>query len=307
MPASDRIREHWFTRGVDAFRRSAPSAPEAYPCPLRARGFGRAALEEGALTIEHAPPEALGGRPICLTCKDCNSTAGHTIDAHMGRREASFDFVAGTMGKPVPARLQVGATSVNVDYYSGAGGIMVIGDPARNHPETQARFQAEFENRARTGKAGDLRFTVTPSKLGHKAQLDLVGWLRSAYLVAFAVLGYRYIFQRRLEAVRRQLQAPEETIIDCFSVFLPKAKRDERQFVFVEEPAYLRGLLLQMGRRVIFLPWLDDGLYAAVSDKKKESGNFLAQVHGDFLAWPKEPRHLIDFDQFPGIKIITGS
>lgn len=303
MVAAHRIRELWFQRGVDAFRRAAPSAPEAYPCPLCARGFSREALEDGTLTVEHAPPEALGGRPICLTCRDCNSTAGHTVDAHMRRRETSFDFVAGTMDKPHPARFQVGATSVNVDYYYGPAGIMVIGDPKRNHPEIQARFQAEFEDRARSGHISDLSFTVTPLKIGHKAQLDLVGWLRSAYLLAFAALGYRYIFQRRLEVVRRQLQAPEETLIDCFSVVIPKAKRDERRFVFVEEPSHLRGLLLQMGRRVIFLPWLDDGLYEALRDDKERHASFQAQIHGAFLPWPKEPRHLIDLDLFPGITI----
>lgn len=303
MADTDRLRERWFTRGVEAFRRAAPSAPEAYPCPLCARGFSREALEDGTLTIEHAPPDALGGRPICLTCKDCNSTAGHTVDAHMRRRETSFDFAAGTMEKPHPARVQVGETSVNVDYYFGPAGILVIGDPKRNHPETQARFQAEFESRFRSGSTGDLSYTVTPLKIRHEAQLDLVGWLRSAYLVAFATLGYRYIFQRRLEVVRRQLQTPEEPIIDCFSVVLPKAARDERHFIFVEKPAHLRGLLLQMGRRVIFLPWLDDGLYESVREEKKRGTDFHAKVSGHFLPWPKEPRHLIDFDQLPGITI----
>jgi hypothetical protein len=302
MSASSRIRERWFTRGVDAFRRAAPSAPEAYACPLCARGFGRDALDDGTVTVEHAPPESLGGRPICLTCKDCNSTAGHTVDAHMWRRETSFDFAGGTMDEPQPARFQIGETTANVDYYFGPAGILVMGDPKRNHPETQARFQAELEDRVGTGHASGLSFTVTPLKIGHKVQLDMVGWLRSAYLVAFAALGYRYIFQRRLEIVRRQLQSPEETVIECFGAILPKAKRDERRFIFVEKPSHLRGLMLQMGRRVVFLPWIDDGLYEAIRDEKKSrDGKFDEQVRGDFLPWPKEPMHLIDFDRLPGI------
>lgn len=221
----------------------------------------------------------------------------------MRRRETSFDYAAGTMEKPLPARFQIGETSVNVDYYFGPAGIMVLGDPARNHPKTQAQFEAEFESRVRTGSTADLSFTVTPLKIDHKAQLDLVGWLRSAYLIAFAALGYRYIFQKRLELVRRQLKAPEESIIECFSVILPKAKREDRQFIFVEEPSHLRGLLLQMGRRVIFLPWLDDGLYEALNDDKKRDVRFQSQVHGVSLPWPKEPIHLLDFDQLPGIKV----
>lgn len=303
MALTRRTRERWFTRGVDAFHRAAPSAPEAYVCPLCARGFGQDALDDGTLTVEHAPPEALGGRPICLTCKDCNSTAGHTVDAHMQRRETAFDFVAGTMAEPQPARFKVGATTVNVDYYSGPAGILVLGDPRRNHPQTQARFEAELESRVQTGKTDDLSFTITPLKIGHKAQLARVGWLRSAYLVAFAALGYRYIFQSRLEAVRRQLRAPTEEIIETFSVVLPKAKRDERRFIFVQTPSHLRGLLLQTGRRVVFLPWLDDGLYEALAEDSRKRAEFHAHIHGDFLPWPTEPRHLIDFDLFPDIRI----
>jgi hypothetical protein len=221
----------------------------------------------------------------------------------MRRRETSFDVAAGTMEKPQPARFQVGDATVNLDYYFGEGGFLIIGDPKRNHPESQARFEEELRKRLEAAPNGDLSFTVTPLKIGHEAQLDRVGWLRSAYLVAFAALGYRYIFSRRLEIVRRQLRAPGDAIIDCFSVVLPQAKKDERRFIFVEKPAHLRSLLLQMGRRLVFLPWLDDGLYEALSEDQKKGGDFLAQIHGDFLPWPKEPRHLIDFDLFPGIKI----
>jgi hypothetical protein len=296
---SNSIRERWFARGVEAFCRIAPSAPEAYPCPLCGRGFGRDALEDGTLAIEHAPPESLGGRPICLTCKDCNNTAGHTVDAHMRRRETMLDVAAGTMEAPVSARFTVGDTTVNADYYFGPAGIMVIGDPKRNHPDAQARFGAELEEQ-RLAKTQRLKFAVTPLRLNHEEQLDRVGWLRSAYLVAFAALGYRYIFQSRLEPVRRQLATPDETIIERFGALIPKAKRENRRFIFVEEPAHLRGLQLQMGRRLVFLPWLADGLYEAL---RREGPRFDATIHGTFFPWPKEPMHLIDFDQIPGLTV----
>ena len=30
----------------------------------------------------------------------------------------------------------------------------------------------------------------------------------------------------------------------------------------------------------------------------------IEEIRGDILPWPKEPLHLIDFDRFPGIKIV---
>jgi len=296
-------RECWFERGVEAFQRIAPKAPSVYVCPLCAQCFDRDALENRTLTIEHAPPEALGGRPVCLTCKPCNSSAGHTVDAHMVRREALIDFVTGTMDKPASARFEVGNASVNVDYYNGPAGVLVIGDPKRNSPEAQDRVAKAFEGAHQSGRAQTLSFKVTPSRLGYDARLHVAGALRSAYLIAFAALGYTYIFQRRLERVRRQLRAPDDVVIDCFSVTLPKARPDARRFVFVQDPAHLASILIQMGRQLVFLPWLDDELYSALKQGRERGGEFDVKIHGDQLPWPQEPMHLIDFGRIPGIKI----
>ena len=52
-------------------------------CPICLEPFTEAGVLDGsAVTLEHVPPPpgALGGRPICLTCKECNAGAGHGID-----------------------------------------------------------------------------------------------------------------------------------------------------------------------------------------------------------------------------------
>ena len=52
-------------------------------CPICLEPFTEAGVLDGsAVTLEHVPPppRALGGRPICLTCKECNAGAGHGID-----------------------------------------------------------------------------------------------------------------------------------------------------------------------------------------------------------------------------------
>ena len=36
----------------------------------------------GNLTIEHVPPEGVGGRGLPLTCKECNNSAGREFDSH---------------------------------------------------------------------------------------------------------------------------------------------------------------------------------------------------------------------------------
>jgi hypothetical protein len=57
---------------------------EIYACPLCSKLFGRSNLTD--LTLEHVPPKALGGRISLLTCKNCNSSHGHSLDSHLVKR-----------------------------------------------------------------------------------------------------------------------------------------------------------------------------------------------------------------------------
>jgi hypothetical protein len=49
-----------------------------------------------------------------------------------------------------------------------------------------------------------------------------VGWLRSAYLVAFAALGYRYILRSALRRVASQIASPDTDVIPLPVVWKPK-------------------------------------------------------------------------------------
>ena len=259
------------------------------------------ALDEGRLALEHAPPEAVGGKPVCLTCRDCNSHAGRTVDAYMARRETAYDLLLGTMQRPRPARLEVGGAKMNVDYYHGAGGILVRGIPKANPPLAPDHLRAEMHKViAPPAKIG---FRVTPYRDRYRNDLARTGWLRSAYLLAFAVFGYLYVFKHRLGVLRRQLAEPGTTIIDPFGVVNPTADVHERHFLIVEEPPDLQGFAIQMGRNLVFLPWLVDGLYDHLAARYKVDPRFEERLRGRFVTWPREPLHLLDFDCIDGVEV----
>jgi hypothetical protein len=89
--------EAMFDRGASALHALSPSVQDVYGCPLCLRGFSKDEVEaDGMLSDEHAPPESLGGEVVCLTCRDCNSSAGSQLDFHMKHREALIDFLAST-------------------------------------------------------------------------------------------------------------------------------------------------------------------------------------------------------------------
>jgi hypothetical protein len=292
----------WFDRGVEAFQRQAPSAPRCYVCPLCGHGHTREAIGERVVTIEHVPPRSLGGRGMCLTCRDCNVGSGHTIDAHMRRYENSFEVRLGAMLAPRPATFAIGDAKVAVDYYHGGAGIVVMGRPNQNSPHAQAQFLAELERLHRAGSV-PTSFQVALSKDGFDARTASAGWLRAAYLVGFSLFGYLYAFQSRLAAVRKQIEQPTADIIAVYSVTLPAATAEARRVLVCEEPGDLMGLAVQMGRHLVFLPWATDGLYDALAARAKAGSRVQETLRGRPFPWPRDPLHLLDFEQIPGIEV----
>jgi len=128
---------------------------------------------------------------------------------------------------------------------------------------------------------------------------SLIGWLRSAYLVAFACLGYRYIFDRTLDIVRSQLADPKAEILRYFSVTLPNADRMERRIIFIQHPIELHSIAVQMGRHLVFFPWLEDGkdLYERIELDASLHQQLNTQITGKVLDWPVSPTFALDFDR----------
>lgn len=59
-----------------------PESGEYYACPCCLTVYDHASVDIGNLTIEHVPPEGVGGRGLPLTCKECNNSAGREFDSH---------------------------------------------------------------------------------------------------------------------------------------------------------------------------------------------------------------------------------
>jgi len=63
------LKRQYFGKGATALKRITSIDQEYYCCPLCGRLFVSKAIDEGILTIEHAPPKKVGGYPLALTCK----------------------------------------------------------------------------------------------------------------------------------------------------------------------------------------------------------------------------------------------
>src|SRR5207245_1853055 len=78
------------------------------------------------------------------------------------------------------------------------------------------------------------------------------GWLRAAYLCAFAAFGYRYLLDSALAPVRQQIEHPGGDLAG-FGVNNADAV-DGPQLVVIRRPLELRAVLVRMRDVAVLLP-----------------------------------------------------
>jgi hypothetical protein len=113
MSRGQDLRLKLFATGAKAASLHFKADQDVYICPLCGRGFLIQAVIDGTLTLEHVPPKSLGGKPLVLTCKDCNNDSGHSIDSAAALRkdmESIQDIILHGKEdmKPRPAEMIVG-------------------------------------------------------------------------------------------------------------------------------------------------------------------------------------------------------
>ncbi len=251
------------------------------------------------LTFEDVPPKHSGGRPLVLTCRACNSTAGHKIDAAAHRVERSIRTLAGQ--EPTRGWLHVGDDEVPAEIdmtVAGTNRITMLG----GSPSALGRMAAYFEDLTRvpiTSEPFRLSFSLTDPN--HR--LARVSWLKSAYLALFALLGYRYAMHPFLGPVRHQIQNPEQEHLGPFSLRLPQPLPFSECRVFrLATPELPVCWGVQMGPILIFLPHGDpDALYGRLAELKGQGASF--EFKAENSVWPLAPVFAMAAKVFPRAKI----
>jgi hypothetical protein len=247
------------------------------------------------LTDEDVPPKHSGGRPLVLTCRACNSTAGHRIDAAAHRVERSIRTLAGQ--EPTRGRLHVGDDTVPAEIDTRVAGTncvtMLGGDPA-----ALGRIAAYFDRMTRTPATPE-PFRLSFSLTDPNDRLAKVSWLKSAYLALFALLGYRYAMHPFLGPVRQQIQDPEQEYLSAFSFrfALPLPFSACRVFRIAKPDLPVCWGVL-MGPVLVFLPHGDSSaLYGRLAELKAQRASF--EFKAENSVWPLAPVFAMAENVFP--------
>jgi hypothetical protein len=192
---------------------------EAVMCPICMVLYNRNGLDQtvnNPLTIEHCPPEELGGKPMLLLCKSCNNTAGSELDVKL------MEYLN---VRPFNERQPEGRVMLKNSTFKG-GALDVRGTMELKRIDANSFYidlkatdtyrKNRFDNIL---KADKIEITYkqheTPSlHIVHTALLKI------GYLLAFAKFGHPFILNPNYDAIRAQIANPSATILPIKGVVM---------------------------------------------------------------------------------------
>ncbi len=166
-----------------------------------------------------------------------------------------------------------------------------------NHPREAASLQEELDRTAKERIEG-WSIQLSFEENAYRRRGPEVSMLRSAYLIAFAAFGYRYICREALEPIREQIRRPYEEVVAAFC-FVDKPPHDFsfRRIVVIRRPKWYQSVLVQMGPFRIYLPIWDDAsiLYEKLEEVRTVKPCQSIKVSAREFLWPSGPEFLFDY------------
>jgi hypothetical protein len=187
-----------------------------------------------------------------------------------------------------PGSLRIGGEVLNAHVAVEEGGRPVIQlRQGNNNPAAMKRFDQHMAEGG--GLEGELKITA---RARYNPRHAKIGELRSAFLAAFALFGYKYAFHQHLDSVRQQIMQPDKKVIDGWTLELT-TEPPRNVIALLRDP---QALVVQIGARGVLLPvpWGSADLYEQMATRYTPGE--LANFGGMRLGWPASLEMRLDFD-----------
>jgi hypothetical protein len=293
---NNELRSQYFDKGSAALRMITGIDRDSYCCPICARLYLPESLRVGALTLEHAPPKQLGGLPLALTCKECNSVAGYSVDSAVVERERLFDFTKAVKGQEPHFRGRgtclIGGERLNIDLETDEGKISIKPREKINDPKKLKTFREYTMRLCQEGKWDGQEITITPKARYHHKH-SKIGDLKTAFIICFAFLGYSFALNKRLSCVREQIINYTKEVIDRY--WMPSDPRvmQEHFICFTQKP--VTALAVKLDGSTVLLPWIEgpEDFYNYLADNYE--GKDAITFQGRIFHRPRSLEMRLDF------------
>jgi hypothetical protein len=179
--------------------------PDPYICLICLREFSEDHLNEDKyenfLTAEDAPPDALGGTKVALTCRECNNSCGQQIDWHLSEALRSIDDSRFYEGSKQSATIDYEGKKLTVELEAlGGGSLTAYHAISHNNPTLLEKFIFGIKNKT----IGPVLNFEPPARrfLPERINYALV---KTNYILTFAKFGYLFLLDDMYQPLRDQL------------------------------------------------------------------------------------------------------
>jgi hypothetical protein len=234
----------------------------AYICPLCAANYilvlDNRVYSNSDFSLDHFPPESVGGTLKILTCKKCNNDAGRMFEGELFEK---MNYESSKNKNPnalIKTKFKVSDIPGN---YAGfikkeKDGEFIIDFPAKAKKTTP--FLQTWLNNASMNN--DWEATLTIKRPDDKKILKAV--LKAAYLICFINWGYDFIFSANGNLIREVLNGTKEYPTNTLSYWLDKNSPVINQIptglCLIEKP-------LEMHSYIVNVPLEINGYYSIAS------------------------------------------
>jgi hypothetical protein len=240
-------RSRFLRLGSDALSR-VYGTEGIYACPLCFTNFSISEFEKfdaersDELTLEHVPQKRVGGREILLTCKKCNND--FKADGALARFEDQLDYWQEVPGVRMNNSTGITHTGMRIRVESriddsGLHEVVAVGPPV----EVEA-FEAMAEENG--------GFAVAHPVVPFDTDVAL-GYLKSAYLAAFAKLGYSWAGCSKVTPIRHRLNGRDPFGINPLAIVLAQPGGSHRRLLKMSSP--FKALVVQWDFVAVVLPF----------------------------------------------------
>lgn len=241
-----------------------PHDTDVFVCPLCFRCFTRDALDAQLLSLDHIPPESLGGKrgDATLVCVECNRSAGSELESKLVTALRVGDVWSMTPGATIDTQYSPFPDDdtrwLAAKLQSSSDGFSIIGDPKRTDPElidmvSDPDFVSSIKSFRVRLPNPDMRLTS-------------IALLKTAYLFLFRVYGYWAISPRPMNKIREQIHNSKDPLLPdtWIASWMTSEIKPGIHFVFWHNGihAYLVAFNVDTGKRTkqykVVLPAPDD-------------------------------------------------
>ena len=177
-----------------------------YICPLCMRSFSKECVRQ-EITEEHVPQKSLGGIPLTLTCKDCNSSCGSDIDVYLFESIQRIEQRAFLPGTDRRVSMQEGDGRLYGTLKVGENQDLLLNiDTKHNNPKTWNYFHDNI-------LLEDSIIDIQDFPLKQDVRRSSAAILKNAYLFLFARTGYTFLSDTYYDSLRKQIMNPDAFIL----------------------------------------------------------------------------------------------